>query len=146
MRSIRVSLRVTKVGLLDWVRLYHAIYVGGVGAYKDATGAKVQIDDILMTAHLIFKALDCTIGSDINLYSRRLLLDYHNDLNVLVLIQSSWCLLIPLGRDPQAIFLFGDIGQVTRWQWWQLSALLLHLTLHIGDVDGSGGGSLRRRL
>jgi len=99
MRSIRVSLRVTKVSLLDWVRLYHAIYVRGVGAYKDTTGAKVQINDIVMTAHLIFKALDCTIGSDINLYSRRLLLDYHNDLNVLVLIQSSWCLLIPLGRD-----------------------------------------------
>ena len=32
MRSIRVCLRVTKVRLLDWVRLYHAIYVSGVGA------------------------------------------------------------------------------------------------------------------
>ena len=28
---------------------------------------------------------------------------------------------------------------------WQLSALLLHLTLYIGDIDCSGGGSLRRR-
>lgn len=139
MRSIRVCLRVTKVRLLDWVRLYHAFYVSRVGAKKDATRAKVQIDDILMTAHLIFKALYCTIGSDINLYSRCLLLDYHDDLYVLVIIEDSWFLLIPLRRYPQAFILFGDIGLLTSWQWWQLSALLLHLTLHISDVDGSSG-------
>lgn len=99
-----------------------------------------------MTAHLIFKALDCTIGSDINLYSRCLLIDYHDDLYVLVIIENSWFLLIPLRRYPQAFILFGDIGLLTSLQWWQLCALLLHLTLHIGDVDGSGGRSLRRRL
>jgi hypothetical protein len=99
-----------------------------------------------MTAHLIFKALDCTIRSDINLYSRCLLFDYHDDLYVLVIIENSWFLLIPLRRYPQAFILFGDIGLLTSLQWWQLCALLLHLTLHIGDVDGSGGGSLRRRL
>jgi hypothetical protein len=39
-----------------------------------------------VTTHLIFETLDSSIGSDINLYSRSLLLDYHYDLYVLVLI------------------------------------------------------------
>jgi hypothetical protein len=86
MGNIRVCLRVTQVRLLDWVRLNHGIYLGGVGAKKYATGVEVPIEAILVTTHLIFETLDSSIGSDINLYSRSLLLDYHYDLYVLVLI------------------------------------------------------------
>lgn len=98
-----------------------------------------------MTTHLIFKPFDCTIGSDFNLYSRCLLLDNQGDLYICELIQSGLFLLIPCGRYSQAFILFSSDGWLTSWHGWHLGALLLHLTLHIGDVDGSCGGSLLRR-